>query len=176
VLLAILIHISRQSIHSGDVVGDVLETLSKFDIHNTHSTLQHEFCTLWNEIVKKTRDRGPYTTPVRILKLICRPYIALHQGTDSAPTAFCASSAFPHLILYRPSSYPSCTIASHRPDRAIPVPVPIPTQSGDPSGAPPHLSTHGGSIVPQQAEKPNIIAGSSSHSNLMMTSERRESS
>ncbi len=88
VLLAILIHISRQSVHSGNLFWGVFETLSKLDMCNTLPRLQRDFCTLWNEIVQEARNRGFHSDPVTILCLIRHSYIALHQGTDAAPTAF----------------------------------------------------------------------------------------
>jgi hypothetical protein len=50
VLLAIFIHVTRQSIPSDNSNLAGLETLSKLDIRNTHSRLHHDFCTLWNEM------------------------------------------------------------------------------------------------------------------------------
>ena len=118
VLLAILIQVIRPNIHSAGVSSCVLKTLSKLDIRNTLPRLQHDFCTLWNEIVQEPREKGPYTIPVTILKGIHHLYIALHQGTDAAPTASSDE------ILYKPSLYPFCNLASHRPDSVSQFPVP----------------------------------------------------
>ena len=107
VSLAILIHLCRNAFRSDPLWGS-LGTFTDFDIGNTLSGLQHDFCTLWNEIVQEAMNQGPYTTPVGFLNAIRHHYIALHQGTDASPTAF-----FP---AWMPSSYPSCDIASHRPD------------------------------------------------------------
>ncbi len=155
VLLAILIHISRQSIQSGNVAWGAFQTLSKLDMCNTLPRLQRDFCTLWNEIVQEARNRGSYSDPVCILSFIRHPYVALHQGTDAAPTAFSDSTDS-----LDPSSYPLCNIASHRPEPSTPIPVPDsrvgshPINSGDPPDASTssHSPTHSGSIiVPQQA-------------------------
>jgi hypothetical protein len=67
-------------------------------------------------LFKKQGTKDPDTVPVNILKRIRHPYIALHQGTDAAPTAFSASTDNYDAILYEPSSYPFCNLASHRPD------------------------------------------------------------
>jgi hypothetical protein len=85
--LAILIHLTRKAFRSDHHWG-VLDAFTKFDIHNTHSGLQHDFCTLWNEIVQEAKKQGYYSTPVYILLSIRHHYVALHQGTDAAPTVF----------------------------------------------------------------------------------------
>ena len=164
VLLAILIHVTRRCLRSGLFYHSyVLEELSKFDIRNTLPGLQHDFCALWDEIVQEARKEGRYSTPVYILKRICHPYIALHQGTDAAPTAFSASTYKYDVILYIPSSYPLCNLASHRPDSIarISVPnsgqVPLPTQPASPPESDDTAS--------QQAEQVNSVTKSPSFFN-----------
>jgi Family of unknown function (DUF6535) len=137
VLLSIFIQVTRQSLHTHYSNHVVLETLTKLDIRNTHPRVQHDFCMLWNEIVQEARNRGPRSTPVLILRTIRQHYIALHQGTDAAPTAFSASTYEHHGILHEPSSYPFCNIISHRLD-LIAHDVPLPTQLDDPLGASSH--------------------------------------
>jgi hypothetical protein len=126
VLLAILNHVTRQFRRSIYSNWTILRALSKLDMRNTHPRLQLDFCALWNEFVQEARDRGSYTHPVYILNLIRRPYIALHQGTDAAPTAFSASTDDGDDILLQPSSYPFCELASHRPDSTAHVSVTLP--------------------------------------------------
>ena len=139
VLLAILIHMTRKVIHTGPPDWWILSTLSKFNMHNTLPRLQHEFCALWNDIVRTAKDpRDPY---VGVLHEIRHVYIALHQGTDAAPTSFDASTADNDFSLYRPSSYPLCNITSHHPNSS------------------PHLSRLEGQSVSQQAEEANIVPG-----------------
>ena len=128
VLLAILIQVTLQSLRSSYPIRIVLDALSKFDIRNTHPKLQHDFCTLWNEIVQEARKQGPYSALVDMLRGICHPYITLHQGTDAAPTAFSASTDHFDHFLYEPSSYPFCNLASHRPHSLPHVSVALPTQ------------------------------------------------
>jgi hypothetical protein len=119
VLLDILIEVARQSIPRGPRSPFFLRSqhslaaLIKLDIRNTLPRLQHEFCTLWNVIVLNARTSHPHNIPVQILKLIRRHYLALHQGTDAAPTAFSVSTPPTDAILFERSSYPFCNLASH---------------------------------------------------------------
>ena len=157
-LLAILIDVSRQAIFTSE--WEYLKPLAEFDIRDTLPRLQHEFCTLWNELVQEAWNLGPssYSAPVRVLSLMRHLYIPLHQGTNAAPTAFSASTdSFAHIL--DPSSYPSCNISSHRPDSTALVPVPVLTQPGDSPEAPPHHSTLDRSTVLIQVEKASIVAG-----------------
>jgi hypothetical protein len=157
VFLATLIDVSRRAIYSNDF--EPSQALTRFDIHHTLPRLQHSFCTLWNDLVQEARNQGSFDTPVRILREIRHHYIALHQGTDAAPTAFSASTDDYDRILRYPSSYPLCRIDSHRPDSTVPVPVPVPLliQRGRSPDTPPHPPSQGGNTVPQQA---NFIVGS----------------
>jgi hypothetical protein len=139
-LLAIFIHVTRRCLRPDPFdYSDVLGELSKFDIRNTLPGLQHDFCTLWNEIFQETRKEESYAIPAFfILSYIRHHYTALHQGTDAAPTAFSASTYKYGYIPFLPLSYPMCNLASHRPDSIaqIPVPnpgqVPLPTQPASP--------------------------------------------
>jgi hypothetical protein len=128
-LLSTLICISRKAIDSYDfgrfdLKFDLAGALTQIDICHTSSALQDDFCTFWNEMVQEGRNQGNFSNPVQILRRIRRLYIALHQDTDAAPTAFSAHSpSTDNLddILYQSSSYPLCDIASHR-QSAAPVP------------------------------------------------------
>ena len=129
VLLAILIHVIRQSLrfyYHPDWEG--LEVLSNFDIHNTLPRLQHDFCTLWNKIVQNWNRVNSSTilNPTAcdfILTRIRHLYMALHQGTDSSsltesPASTSTSVPFP--------------------------PVPFPPISTSPVQAPFHFPTYHG--------------------------------
>ena len=118
VLLAILIHITREGLRTGRSERGVLESLSQFDIRDTVSELQHEFCTLWNEIVQEARNEGANSTTTQTLAGIRCLFSALHQGTNSAPIRFSASPDpidDPDAVLSQLSSYPSCDVPGHRP-------------------------------------------------------------
>jgi hypothetical protein len=117
--LAILIQVARNLKTFRDL-GFLRDILNKFSevkfldiaIHNTLPSLQHDFCTLWNEIVQEARH---HTISIYILHSIRHLYIALHQGTDAAPTRFSNLTDI-DIRLFDQSSYPPCNIVSHRPD------------------------------------------------------------
>jgi hypothetical protein len=145
VSLAILIQVTREVFRS-NLPLSALSVFTQFDIRRTLSGLQHDFCTLWNEIFQEAKKQGSYSTPVHILQEIRHHYIALHQGTNAAPTAFSPSTYHHNGILLHPSSYPLCDIADHRP-------LPLPTQPVHSPDTPPGHS--GRSIV--SPEEPNPI-------------------
>jgi hypothetical protein len=114
--LAILLHVVRQQFSFFDEwswpcieFSKVLEAASKFDVLDTSSELQHEFCALWN----RARDAGMRSYILRPIRNI---YITLHLHTDSAPTALDASTGDDDLILWYSSSYLKCNIPDHHPD------------------------------------------------------------
>ncbi len=130
VLLAILIHVTGQAA-SIDSRAEILRSLSKFDIRNTHPDLQNEFCALWNKFVQEARNKP--VPSIQILRSIRQVYIALHHGTDAAPTDFDASTRYWDPILSDPTSYPLCTIHNHRPTQPIPGNSAAPQQAIPPS-------------------------------------------
>ncbi len=116
--LAILIHITRHQFShywkpSWPRYGfsKVLEAASKFNIQDTSPELQHDFCTLWNQIVREAQNAYSLSMAWHVLRPIRNVYVALHQDTDSAPTRFSPSTN--DLILSEPSSYPVCNVAGH---------------------------------------------------------------
>jgi hypothetical protein len=113
VQLANLIHFTRRANRSDPFTLEVVKTLSKFDIRNTFPEIQREFCALWNEIVRQAQNDAADSYPVRFLREIRHHYIALHQDTDVAPTAFSPSTDFSAVVLKRPSSYTLCNVPSH---------------------------------------------------------------
>jgi hypothetical protein len=173
--LTILIHLTRKVFRS-DLRWDVLGAFTEFNIRNTLSGLQHDFCALWNEIVQEAKNQGPHSTLVCVLREIRHHYIALHQGTDAAPTAFSPSTDDSDNILWQLWSYPMCEIASHRPDSIAHAPVPLLTQPAHSPDASPHQSTSSGSTVSPQVKEPSIIPGHPSLSYSTKLSEIGDSS
>ncbi|KAH9970877.1 hypothetical protein BGW80DRAFT_528950 [Lactifluus volemus] len=88
--------------------------VSKFDIQNTLPGLRHDFCALWNEITREAHDDQSSILSCRILWPIRHVYISLHQGIDSALTAFDADTVH-RRIFSEPPSYPLCKIPDHHP-------------------------------------------------------------
>ncbi|KAH9970218.1 hypothetical protein BGW80DRAFT_1254096 [Lactifluus volemus] len=118
VLLANLIHITRPLFRlclkdvekMSYVLLYLLSCISKVDIRNTLPTLQHDFCALWNEIVREAHIRGSFIISSHILMPIQHLYIALHPGTDVITTDFDP---------FEPSSYQLCNISAHGSNSAI---------------------------------------------------------
>ncbi|KAH9971417.1 hypothetical protein BGW80DRAFT_1460671 [Lactifluus volemus] len=96
----------------------ILPCISKFDTHDTLPGLQHEFCALWNEIALEARNHHNHLISWYILGFLRHLYIALHEGTSAAPTAFDALTDDYDPALVEPSSYPLCYIPAHHPDSA----------------------------------------------------------
>ena len=155
VLLVILICAARRVIRTEPWKWEMLLSISKFDILNTLPGLQNQFCVLWNEIVKKANNSQQKYPHLNVLRGIRHLYIALHQGTDSAPTYFDGSTPSDDVYLYDLSAYPECSISIHRLDPTVPR-LPQARLDGpyNPSLLPPpseHQPTPGGSTVPQRA-------------------------
>jgi hypothetical protein len=119
VLLANLNHITRKILRTfeGDhystyISSRILRSISRFNIQHTLPVLQHDFCTVWNDVVEEARKSGSDSTPIYILKYIRHLYITLHQRTDACSAEF-SSVADGDDILSHGSSYPLCN--SHRP-------------------------------------------------------------
>jgi hypothetical protein len=121
--LAILIHVVRRQFSHiwkepwpTSEFSFVLSAASKFNAEHTPSALQHEFCTLWNQIVRKAQHDSDQLMVFAILKRIRNVYVALHQNIDSSPTQFFASTDSEEDALWLPLSYPLCDIPTHHPD------------------------------------------------------------
>jgi len=169
VLLAIFLHEMRNRATEG------LSSVSQFDILDANPELQNEFCASWNKLVLDTKkffffrtynylkpvtDLESAVTAIEVLWKIRHLYIALHQGTDSAPTQFSASTSSYNAILVIPSSYPSCNIVAHHTHHPIST-VP----HDDPEDASLHsplLETqpaHDGTTSSPKADEPFRIPG-----------------
>jgi hypothetical protein len=126
--LVILIHVVRQQfIHfrtpswPGGTFSFVLEKASKFNARDTSPELQHEFCALWNQIVHETQDGEDSGLAFYTLGRIRNVYLALHQGTVSAPSCFSSSTGGYDRILSDPTSYPMCKVPGHHPESTSPI-------------------------------------------------------
>jgi Family of unknown function (DUF6535) len=144
VLLANWIHMARLISTSSSGINRhmareaaecILEPSSNFDIQNTLPELQHDFCSLWNEIVPKAQRSGSGSVPHFIVFMLRSLYMDLHQGTDDTPAV--AFNRFDVL------SYPLCFNTRHC-AQEIPTSFPLspwlPTHTGS---QPPDLSSPG---------------------------------
>ena len=167
VMLAILICAARQVISIDPYKWEVLPSISKFDILDTLPGLQNEFCSLWNEIVQEAWDMDE---PGDILPGIRHLYLALHQGTDCAPTLFDGSTPDGDLRLRISSSYPRCTIHTRDSDSTVPL-LPRLDRPHNPS-APPSLhsqefsSPSPNTTLEQVAPEANPVTLSSIHESI----------
>jgi hypothetical protein len=120
--LSVLTHITRQQFNHfceqwpREAFSQVLQAASQFNVQDTSPVLQHEFCTLWNQIVLNVqKDNNPWVAGL-LLGRIRNVYIALHHDTNATPTRFSASTSDYDEILSDPSSYPLCNLLCHHPD------------------------------------------------------------
>jgi hypothetical protein len=130
--LANLIRFTRHADRSKHFAYAVVNNLPEFDICNTLPELQHDFCAMWNEVVQEAQSGDAHYWPAWILRTIRHHYIALHRGTDAAPTAFSEDTPDYDDILYQPSSYPLCNLPSHRSNDVHELPV---TEATPPAAA-----------------------------------------
>ena len=155
---AILIYVTRKQFnHFGDSswpsyrIRVVLGAASKFNVEDTSPELQHEFCALWNQVVRKAHNDNDGKISRRILKPIRNVYIRLHQGTNSAPTKFSASTSEEHEILHDPYTYPVCNVTGHGHDGSSSATSLPPVSHDDPSLSPASLASPAAPSLPSPA-------------------------
>ena len=92
---------------------------SDIDVQLASLEMQHEFCGLWNELVRKAQVVAQYRTgsyaptiTTDILGHLRKSYIALHGSTDVSP--FITSIDKIALTLSPGSPYPLCNVQDHR--------------------------------------------------------------
>ena len=118
--LVILIHVVRKQFShfkkrpllKKDNFSSVLSKASKFDAKDTSSELQHEFCALWNQIVREAQGSNDRMMAFLILAPIRNVFLALHQ--------FSAATGNWDVIPHQPSSYPLCKVSEHHSDSPHP--------------------------------------------------------
>ena len=127
VLLANLIHIVERlapphnyveyTLSLDGLIRHTLRIARNFNIAGTLPELQDRFCALWNRIAFMAHDQALSEVERRYARTILRVtrtvYISLHDGTDSKPTAFSASTQSLDPVLWDESSYPICTTLAH---------------------------------------------------------------
>ena len=113
--LAILIYLSRQQFsHLANqnwpsyMISFVLGFASQFNVRDTLPELQHEFCVLWNEIVRKVQNENDRDMAKLLIGQIHQVYVNLH--TDPVTPI---SSTFDLRIPEDSSSYAVCNVPEH---------------------------------------------------------------
>ena len=99
----------------GGVWRNVLTEVRKFKVTKTAPGLQHQFCSLWNELANIAHGEGEVSkmaqsNAIHILSIIRTVYIPTHEGTVSAAVAFSQSTGDQDSVLRLPSSYPLCEV------------------------------------------------------------------
>ena len=157
--LVILIYAARHVIRTEPWKWELLPSISKFNILNTQPGLRNEFCALWNDIIRRARA-APYPH-IRILSGIRHLYIALHQGTDAAPTTFDASTSSDDPDLENLRVYPLCNIPAHHADSTGLPPTQLDESHRDiPHPSHPESQLYlGDSAAAQHADEANIVQG-----------------
>ena len=146
--LAILIYVTqlqythiRNTSWPSDTISEVLGAASKFNVHDTSPDLQEEFCALWNQMAQNARN-GPSWIPWNILRPIRNLFIALHEGTNSAPTRFSSATGDDDNILRVRDVYPLCNVFGHIHNDPAPTTLaPIVPYEHDPAPSPASLVT-----------------------------------
>ena len=171
ILLANAIFIIRRTIqingseddHRKDIFeasSRTLELICRFDIQNTLPELQHQFCSLWNQLVAAVQDDVfPHATLLcmTMLKTTRRLYITLHKDTPCSPTEFSPSTDDGDSVLDKARSYPQCTIDQHSHSLSVPnlqlegPPRDAPPVTDTSMGMMPPLAAMGGPIPPPMA-------------------------
>jgi hypothetical protein len=98
VLLANFNNITRGIFHFRYTYWNPSSLLARCDASRTLPTLQHDFCDLWNDMVREAQERRDGLF-ISILGDVHHIYKALHGNSLSFPEPF---------------SYPPCNIAAHR--------------------------------------------------------------
>jgi hypothetical protein len=130
ILLANAIHVARMAIetyssedtHRNDILDASRKTLGalcKLDIRLTLHGLQHEFCDLWNKLVRMAQtDQVPHhrSVSVKLLRNFRKLYITLH-GT---PRTNLNTADDWEQVLDNPDFYHECTEDNHRTSLSFP--------------------------------------------------------
>jgi Family of unknown function (DUF6535) len=131
ILLANAIYVVRMAVqtytgsddtHKNDILDvsrKTLGALCKLDIQLTLQDLRHEFCDLWNKLVRTAQtDQLSHhrSVSVKLLRNIRKLYIALH-GTHR--TEFHTADDWEQ-VLDNSSFYPECTEGGHRSSPSFP--------------------------------------------------------
>ena len=106
-------HVDCNDPSTRTVLGYTLSATCRLKTENAALGLQNEFCDLWNSLLTSMHDRRQppvvRSNAMFIVSSIRPIYFSLHQGTDFKYFPFTDD-----VDLQKTSSYPLCTISSHR--------------------------------------------------------------
>ena len=96
----------------GGVWRNILTEVRKFKVTKIAPEVQHEFCSLWNELANIAHGASgmAQSNATHILSIIRTVYVPTHEGTTSAAVAFSPSTGDQDSVLRVPSSYPICVV------------------------------------------------------------------
>ena len=151
--LAILIYVTRRQFtyfgHSSwprSTFRDVLEAGSEFNVQDTLPELQHEFCTLWNQIVLKARNDNNQVIVRNILAPLLMVYIAIHQHagylryySDDPLQHVCTDDGHVHGGSQRSQHSPLARTAPHTHTALVPPSIASPGVPSSSTSAPLHI-------------------------------------
>ena len=128
VLLSTWTHMARQISNSSainpgmasDAASFILDLEQRseffeFDIRNTLPELQHEFCSVWNDIVPEAQEKGNGSVLHLIVFLLRSLYIDLHPDTDDAQAV--------SFDKFEVLSYPLCNKSHHHLGEIADIPL-----------------------------------------------------
>ena len=106
-------HVDCNDPSTRTVLGYTLSATRQLKTENAALGLQNEFCDLWNSLLTSMHDRRQppvvRSNAMFIVSSIRPIYFSLHQGTDFKYFPFTDD-----VDLQKTSSYPLCTVSSHR--------------------------------------------------------------
>ena len=129
-----------------------LESMCKFDITATSAPLQHQFCCLWNQLVRNMGDPRLIDLSAKALQHICKIHSTLHGGASQT-------------IIPGSAVYTECTPNGPHPAQPVPIPPTTTTASG-PGGNSTYSATSPTTSAPHahlQSQMTPTTAGPSSH-------------
>ena len=116
--LACLVLFGRYALRARGTLVRGLGPFGEFDICNTLPGLQHDFCSLWNELHQKTQGEEGRVSTLNaefVFAEVRHLYVALHRGTDGAPATLTLPDRRSEIRQHL-STYPLCNTPDHRSD------------------------------------------------------------
>ncbi|KAF8259762.1 hypothetical protein EI94DRAFT_1812792 [Lactarius quietus] len=94
-------------------VSSVLRVASKLHVQDTSPELQHEFCALWNQIVRAAQNYKNRMITSLILRPLLHVYNSTHPDTDPSPTQLLVCDTGLDQILGPSTPFPVFNVPDH---------------------------------------------------------------